>query len=53
MRYFMQTKQRKDKFFELYLDNVKPVSWQSIRKRLTAKDKESKQLDLLEVKDNG
>ena len=53
MRYFMKTNQRQNKFFDLYLDNVKPVSWQSIRKRLTAKDKESKQLDLLEVKENG
>lgn len=53
MRYFMLTKARKDKFFDLYLDNVKPVSWQSIRKRLTAKDKESQQLDLLEGNQNG
>ena len=53
MRYFMLTKPRKDKFFELYLDNVKAVNWQSIRKRETAKDKESKQLNLLEGNQNG
>ena len=46
MRYFMNDNSRNNKFFDLYLNNVKAVNWQSIRKRETAKFKEQQQLQL-------
>jgi len=46
MRYFMSDNSRNSKFYKLYLNNVKAVNWQSIRKRESAKFKEAKQTEL-------